>query len=94
MPSGTHGYWKRTEGTGHLKVSKERTGNGNQNLPSDGSVPQPKILRQIFYLFKYLYSTYERKLKNGRILLIVICSIVNMNIPCHTIMTYGTSSSL
>ena len=75
MPNGTHGYWKRTEGTGHWKVSKEGTGNGNQNLPSGGTVPQPKILRQICYLFKYLYSTYERKLKNGRILLIVICSI-------------------
>jgi hypothetical protein len=29
--SGTQCYWMRTEGTGHLKISKELTGNRNRN---------------------------------------------------------------
>ena len=39
--SAPQGCWMWTEGWGHLKISKEPTGNRTRNLPSCDAVPHP-----------------------------------------------------
>jgi hypothetical protein len=39
----------RSEGIGHLKISKYPTGNRTRNFPPCGAVPQPTAARHRFY---------------------------------------------
>jgi len=41
MLSGPQGYTAWTEEMGHLRFSKDRSGNRARNLPAGGAMPQP-----------------------------------------------------
>jgi hypothetical protein len=48
----------RREGIGHLKISKDSTGNGTRNLPSCGTVPQPTAALAS-YIYIYIYILFH-----------------------------------
>ena len=45
--SGPHSYRMRTEEIGHLRISKDLTGNRNCNLQSCSTLSQPTALPQV-----------------------------------------------
>ena len=77
--SGCQGYWMWTEELGHLKISKDSTGNRTRNLSSCVAVPQ-RIALISDYVITHSYVTSVLQFVSYFMNPVSVIQIVNYNL--------------